>query len=55
MCWCRSGDGKMDPFTQYPTLSLIANVYDPITRDRTRAIRAHHPQGGEVPQVDGPG
>jgi glutamine synthetase len=24
---------KMDPFTQYPTLSLICNVYDPVTRE----------------------
>jgi len=24
---------KMDPFTQYPTLSLICNVYDPITKE----------------------
>jgi glutamine synthetase len=24
---------KMDPFTQYPTLSLICSVYDPITRE----------------------
>jgi len=24
---------RMDPFTQYPTLSLICNVYDPITKD----------------------
>ena len=24
---------KMDPFTQYPTLSLICNVVDPITRE----------------------
>jgi glutamine synthetase len=24
---------KMDPFTQYPTLSLICNVVDPITKD----------------------
>jgi glutamine synthetase len=24
---------RMDPFTQYPTLSLIANIVDPITRE----------------------
>src|SRR5580704_16258132 len=24
---------KLDPFTQYPTLSLICNVYDPITKE----------------------
>src|SRR6266571_2200166 len=24
---------KMEPFTQYPTLSLICNVYDPITKE----------------------
>lgn len=30
---CDPSTAVMDPFTKYPTLSLIANIVDPITRD----------------------
>ena len=44
---------KIDPFTQYPTLSLICNIVDPITKRAVLARPAQHRQEGrEVPQVD---
>ncbi len=43
----------MDPFMPHPTLSLICNIVDPITKEEySRDPREHRPQGRGVPQVD---
>ena len=41
----------VDPFTVIPTLCMICNIQDPITReDYTRDPAQRRPQGGELPQ-----
>ncbi len=42
----------MDPFMKDPTLSLVCNIVDPITKEAYgRDPAQHRHQGGEVPQV----
>ena len=44
---------KMDPFTKHPTLVLICNIVDPITKEPLRPRPAlHRDEGGGVPQAD---
>ena len=42
---------SLDPFTELPTLSMICNIQDPITReDYTPRPAQRRPQGGQLPE-----
>ena len=43
----------MDPFTKDPTLSLIANISDPITRARSSPVRAATREAGHEASQSG--